>query len=232
VWSLGIDGSNAPADGFNPPEVSPLPLPTTLYQIHLETAALSSKAEACKTRGSVLQVPIGYNRGMGVRFNIRSLSPVRWSLVLSIVLVFLDAVLDGSYLFSALVCPIWLVVALFRAGSGRATARVAIARILIPVVTGAIVFANFYIQDEIAMANAARIIQACESYREDNGAYPEKLGDVVPRYLGSIPPAKYCGSWHEFWYFGSPAATLSWVQVPPFGRKVYNFVTGEWRYID
>jgi hypothetical protein len=185
-------------------------------------------------------MPIGYNRGMRVRFNIRSLAPVCGSLILSIVLIFWDAILEGGYLLSFFVCPIWLVFALFRAGSGRATGRVAVARILIPLVTGLVVFANSYMQDEIAMAGAARIIQACERYREDNGDYPAKLSDIVPRYLDSIPTAKYCCSQHEFWYFGHPATseksspppTLSWVQVPPFGRKVYNFVSGQWRYVD
>ncbi len=53
----------------------------------------------------------------------------------------------------------------------------AAARILVPVVTGLLVIANFSLQGKIAMGNAARVIEACEQYREINGAYPERLSD-------------------------------------------------------
>ncbi len=169
---------------------------------------------------------------MGLRFSIGDLSPVRGTLILALSLIFFDAILDGSYLFSLFVCPIWLLVALVRAGSGRASPRVAAARILAPVVTGLIVVVNSAIQGEIAMAGAARIIQACERYREDNGSYPEKLGDLVPRYLSSIPRAKYCCAWNEFAYYSSQNTILWWTQIPPFGRRAYSFVNGDWRYVD
>jgi hypothetical protein len=82
------------------------------------------------------------------------------------------------------------------------------------------------------MGNAARLIEACERYREANGAYPERLADLAPLYLSSVPRAKYCCSYSEFRYYGSPSPILSWYQIPPFGRRVYNFETGKWRYLD
>jgi hypothetical protein len=82
------------------------------------------------------------------------------------------------------------------------------------------------------MDNAERLIEACERYREANETYPERLGELVPRYLNSIPRAKYCCSWGEFWYFGAPRPLLLWYEIPPFGRKIYNFERGTWRYLD
>ncbi|HXT57234.1 MAG TPA: hypothetical protein VN699_01315 [Pirellulales bacterium] len=119
-----------------------------------------------------------------------------------------------------------------RAVLRRPRLGVAAARVLIPVVTGLFVVVNYSVQRTIAMGNAERLIQACERYREDNGAYPEHLGELVPRYLNSVPRAKYCCSRSEFWYFGAPRPLLVWYEVPPFGRRVYNFETGNWRYMD
>jgi hypothetical protein len=114
--------------------------------------------------------------------------------------------------------------------------RVAYARLLAPIITLILVVANYNVQGKIAMANAGRIIQACEEYRKNNGAYPERLDDLIPRYLNSVPRAKYCLQSSDFRYFVSPEPPqnpiLHWYQVPPFGRKVYDFETGEWHYVD
>ncbi len=105
-------------------------------------------------------------------------------------------------------------------------------RVLIPVATGLLVIANYSVQKRIAMANSARLIQACEQYREAHGAYPGRLDDLVPHYLGSVPRAKYCCWLSGFWYLASPQHLLLWYEIPPFGRRVYMFETGEWRYLD
>ena len=160
------------------------------------------------------------------------LTAVRGTLICALVVVFLDVVVDGSYVFSAVVCPIWFVACVVRAVARRPRSGLALARVLVPVVTGLLVLANYYMQGRIAMANAARVIEACERYREANGAYPERLGDIAPRYLSSVPRAKFCCSSSTFGYYGSPCHMLFWWEFPPFGRMVYIFETGKWRYVD
>lgn len=160
------------------------------------------------------------------------LTAIRGTLICSLVVAFLDVIVDGSYMFSALICPIWLVAGMVRTVLRRPNWSVAAARILIPVVTGLFAVANYRLQAMIAMDNAAHLIDACERYREANGSYPEHLKDLVPRQLNSIPRAKYCLSWGEFQYYGSPRAILLWVAFPPFGRWVYGFESRNWRYID
>jgi hypothetical protein len=160
------------------------------------------------------------------------LTAVRGTLFCSAVVIFLDVVLEGSYLFAALVCPIWFLVGVVRAIVQRPGWCVAAARVLIPVATLLLVLANYSLQVRIAMANSARLIQACERYREANGNYPERLDDLVPRYLSSIPRAKYCLDDGEFKYYSPPTPMLRWTQIPPYGRRVYNFETREWNYID
>jgi hypothetical protein len=162
------------------------------------------------------------------------LRAIRGSLILAFALIFFDAILDGTLLFSYLICPIWFVVALIRASFSRESTRVITARILAPVLVGLLVFGNYMFQWNIARAHAAQIIQACERYREVNGTYPRKLDDLVPRYLSSIPIAKYCLGQNQFTYYnsGSPAPILWWLQIPPFGNEIYNFQRRTWRYLD
>jgi hypothetical protein len=153
------------------------------------------------------------------------------TILCSLVVVIIDVVVDGSYIFSAFVCPIWFLVSVVRTVVRRPSIRVAAARILIPIVTMLLVLANYFVQTTVAKANAARLIQACEHYREANGVYPERLSDLVPRYLNSLPRAKYCLVDTEFVYRSSPRPSLFWRSCPPFGRTVYIFDTGEWRYV-
>jgi hypothetical protein len=88
----------------------------------------------------------------------------------------------------------------------------------------------------MATGNAKRLIQACQKYREAHGDYPEKLSQLVPDYLGSVPMAKYCCFMGEFQYWSSsdepPRHLLLWCEFPPFGRHTYLFERGTWRYID
>jgi hypothetical protein len=160
------------------------------------------------------------------------LTASRAGMICSLVVVILDVVVSGSYIFSALVCPIWFLVEVVRAIVRRPSLGVAAVRILIPLLTMVLVDANYSVQKRFAMGNAARLIQACEHYREANGTYPERLGDLVPRYLSSVPRAKWCCLFGEFEYYGSPLHMLVWCEVPPFGRRIYNFETSQWGYVD
>jgi hypothetical protein len=160
------------------------------------------------------------------------LKAIRGTLICAVVLVFIDVVLDGSYLFSEITCPILLVVGAIRAIARRENVGVVAARLLIPVVTLLLVVANYYLQTSIAMANAARVIEACEHYRQANGVYPERLGDLVPSYLSSVPIAKYCWLYSEFQYIGSVPQTLLWYDCPPYGRRIYLFERNEWHFVD
>lgn len=160
------------------------------------------------------------------------MAPIRGSLVGALILLFLDVVLDGFYHFSLLACPVWFFVSVAKAHLQCPAWRVAIARALVPLVTLVLAVANYNVQESIAMARAADIIRACESYREANGSYPDRLDQLVPRYMNSIPRAKYCCWLGEFQYSPSPRShILRWYLIPPFGRMVYNFETRKWFFV-
>jgi hypothetical protein len=162
-----------------------------------------------------------------------ALAPLRGSLVVASVVICFDIVFCGFYAMSSLVCPVWFVVSIAKAIIQRPGARVAAIRIAIPVATLLFAITNYSVQKNVAMANAERIIRACESYRVVNGAYPDELSQLVPLYLSSIPRAKYCCSDDTFRYAHVAGRhALVWYLYPGFLRRSYVFETQTWHYVD
>jgi hypothetical protein len=159
---------------------------------------------------------------------------IRNSLWGAIFLLFWDGLLEGTYITSLLVCPVWFLVSLVKNAIQRPGWRVALIRIAAPALTLGIVWENNAIQWNIAEANAQRIVKACDEYHAANGKYPHTLDELVPRYLDAVPRAKYCLDHGEFWYwnFSEDNAHLVWWKVPPFGRKIYSFKEHRWGYLD
>ncbi len=171
-------------------------------------------------------------------------SPLRWpqviaasrtSLRCAAALICFDVVLDGSYLWSILVCPIWFLVSVVKSLIERPKWAVGLFRVAIPAMTLGIVLASTAIQWTIAEGKAVQIINACEDFHAANGRYPKTLNELVPRYLKSVPRAKYCLISGEFVYSSneeSGRCILWWCKILPFGTEVYSFEDKRWRFID
>ena len=156
---------------------------------------------------------------------------IRVSIGTALAVVALDAVLNGTYTLSLIVCPIWFLLSVAKSASNRPGWRLALIRITIPALTLGLVLTNNAVQSRIAEANAAKIIKACEKFQADNGKYPTTLGELVPKYMPSVPHAKYCLAFGEFLY-SDKQPMLMWYAVPPFGREVYDFEKRSWNYVD
>lgn len=108
--------------------------------------------------------------------------------------------------------------------------KVSLSRILIPLLTLALVSGAAGLQTKVAAIHAERIIAACEEFRVVSGRYPRALGQLVPRYLNSIPRAKYSLMAGDFVYWsldGKPQ--LMWMATPvPAGLHVYDFERRKW----
>lgn len=50
-------------------------------------------------------------------------------------------------------------------------------------------------REETLKGNLAQIRRAIAAYRADNGRYPSKLQDLVPRYLRQLPADPFGGEW-------------------------------------
>jgi hypothetical protein len=158
---------------------------------------------------------------------------IKRSVVAAAVLLAFDVAFSGSLLMSSIVCPIWFLVSLLKNAIERPGWSLTLLRIGIPVLTLALVRANNAVQLGVAEANAQRVVAACEAYHAANGRFPEKLDELVPQYINSVPVARYCLGPSCFFYyssFGTPK--LWWQVVPPHFRKIYNFDSRSWSYLD
>jgi hypothetical protein len=156
---------------------------------------------------------------------------IRVSVGTALALVALDAVLNGTYTLSVIVCPIWFLLSIAKSASNRPGWKLALLRAAIPALTLGLVLTNDTVQSRMAKANAAKIIRACDAFHGANGRYPKALCELVPKYMPSVPHAKYCLAFGEFLY-SHEQPMLMWYATPPFGREVYNFEERGWSYID
>ena len=95
------------------------------------------------------------------------------------------------------------------------------------------IFGIFKLNSHLGEKNAQRIIKAVNSYYADTGRYPEKLKQLIPIYLESVPSCAYRMIDNQYRYFSDPGdPNLMWAVLPPFGRRIYYFKTAEWRTMD
>jgi hypothetical protein len=143
-----------------------------------------------------------------------------------------DVGFTGSYLLSLLCCPIWFFVSVLKCAVERPGWRLALFKTAIPALTLSLVLANNVIQSKIGAANASRVIRACEAFQAANGSFPKSLDELVPRYMPSVPRAKYCLAYGQFDYFNYGKPMLIWCVVPPYERRIYDFETRRWNSVD
>ena len=155
------------------------------------------------------------------------------SLIAAAILLAWDGALFGTCLLAWIFCPIWFLVSLLKNAIKRPGWEIALVRIGIPAITFGLLWANNADQLGVAEANSRRVVAACEEYHAADGRFPKNLNELVPRYLNSIPRAKYClGPPSEFAYSNLETPMLYWQVLPPHLRKIYNFHTRSWSYLD
>lgn len=160
-----------------------------------------------------------------------NISAVKGSLWLAAVVLLWDVGIEGFYGLSLLICPLWFFISfckniIWRPGWGLAVFRVAM-----PVLTLAITVNNAHFQWNVSDTNAERVIKACDEFHLANGRYPKTLDELVPKFLSSVPPAKYC-LLGKFWYFNFEGhCGLMWSRYG-FYRRTYDFDTKRWGNLD
>ena len=85
----------------------------------------------------------------------------------------------------------------------------------------------------ITPLHADRLIKAVESYRAANGVYPQKLDDLVPKFIDHVPYAQYT-SLGVFWYArgGTKEPPMLWYNPHGMDHRTYYFETKDWHYLD
>ncbi len=79
----------------------------------------------------------------------------------------------------------------------------------------------------VADRHAALIIEACNRYHAKYQRWPERLEQVTPEFLPSIPPARYTVLFAKYSYNGF-SHTLGYDSLPLMVSKRYSFEKNSW----
>lgn len=89
------------------------------------------------------------------------------------------------------------------------------------------------LNNALAADRAERVIGACERYQAKHGRLPERLEQITPDFLASVPRAKYTLVFGRFQYLSEKGGHwLVWTVLPPYGRQAYSFEEERWRFLD
>ena len=161
----------------------------------------------------------------------RVITAIRGSLLIAATVLFWDVGIEGSYILSLVVCPLWFLISFIKNVIQRPGWGIAVLRVSMPLLTLAIAIGNGSLQWKISDVNAERVIKACEEFRVVNERYPSNLEELVPKYLTSVPPAKHC-MMGKFWYVNSGDSCMLWWSRYGFYRRIYRFHEKRWSNLD
>jgi hypothetical protein len=160
------------------------------------------------------------------------IAAIKGSLLIAAALLFWDVGNEGFYTFSIIICPPWFLISVVKNVTQPPGWRIAAFRVSMPLLTFAIALGNGNLQWKISDAHAEQVIKACEEFRVANGRYPNRLDDLVPKYLNSVPPAKYCMFMGDFFYVNSGGHCMLWWTRYGFYRRIYDFGDKRWSNLD
>jgi predicted PurR-regulated permease PerM len=90
---------------------------------------------------------------------------------------------------------------------------------------------SIYINNSMAINRAERIIEACDRYNAEIGAYPDDLYDLIPDFIDRIPKAKHTYMNSRFSYGKEDGRhVLSFKVLPPSGINYYTMEEGKWGF--
>jgi hypothetical protein len=122
------------------------------------------------------------------------------------------------------------IVSVFR---DHSQARQRFFRAAIYVLAALAVFGANALNNMLARHRANQVIVALQEFKAVNGKYPDRLDQLVPKFLRKVPRPKYTlDSSNTFDYFSSSSAVLMYRVLPPFGRAIYRLEEKKWSYLD
>lgn len=150
----------------------------------------------------------------------------------------LDALIFGQGVVASAFAIIMVVVALIRTMSRPLDRpRLRHGAFIITLYAGLIasVLLTISWNNRLARTRADEVLRALNLYKARHGDYPTQLGALVPEHFSAVPRAKNTYLFNEFRYWYDPVKQegfLMFTELPPFGRRVFNLRTGNWKYLD
>ena len=158
------------------------------------------------------------------------------TIITALILFFIDAFVmnQGAIaVISAMVIVLWLLPKSLMLKYKRESARIPLTKAAIYSIMALLIFLANFANNKLAKHRAENLIVAIEKYHQQTGIYPEKLNNLVPEYISNIPRAKFTLIFNEFGCINhKDTQVLYYIELPPFGRPIYNFNRQSWGYID
>ena len=130
---------------------------------------------------------------------------------------------------------VFLPRALWALRTSRALYLERLTRAGIYLLAAAAVFVANVLQNRMADHRAIALGNACLAYHAKYQHYPQRLDELVPEFIPSVPLAKYTLGGGSFFYSAGLSGRepmLYYEALPPFGRRFYHMETGGWGYLD
>jgi hypothetical protein len=162
---------------------------------------------------------------------------LRLTVITAACLFVLDALVIGSVtlgIYTAVGLIVWHVPRTLFALRRPSVLRVRLLKTVIYSCMAAAIIAAFIGNGRMARTRAGIVVEAVNQFKADKNRYPESLEELVPRYMDSVPWAKFSLMFGRFSYSGDGdrGATLMYYGFPPFERRNYNFGSNKWYLID
>jgi len=160
---------------------------------------------------------------------------LRRTIIIAVCLYAFDGLVVGEgfigvfvFLVAFLAGGIRILVAARR--KDRTLVRFHAARIGVYLLMAVAIVGTIYVNNRIARHRAERVIAACRQYETQYHRLPDRLQELVPKFLPSVPRAKYTLLFGDFTYFLSfeKKHHLYYVAFPPLTRVIYSFESGRW----
>lgn len=151
-------------------------------------------------------------------------------------LIILDGYVLSQGVISILVAAIMFFVSLPRAiffTKAPVQKRYRLRRAGIFIGAAILVFVFTTANNQLAERRAETLVAAVKSFKTKHNRYPDKLNELVPDFIESIPNAKYSLTGNSFYYGSMPQFHfLMYAVMTPFDRRVYDFEKNEWSVLD
>jgi hypothetical protein len=158
---------------------------------------------------------------------------LRGTIIALVAVFFVETMLSGLFLLGIAGGLVTLAVALSVALRRRQPGLIIALKVLLPIVMVAAAIGTNLGNMALARARARHLVDVCERYKAEQGRYPDRLEDLVPRYLSSVPLAKLSLAFNRFYYSHHEGRhSLMYIVLPPFGRTFYDFEKKRWGSLD
>jgi hypothetical protein len=159
---------------------------------------------------------------------------LRSTVIIAVCLFIVDAIVFGWFvigLFASIALVFWLIPRTLLDFIRGNAVMVRVLKTGIYLFMVAAIFAAYAGNSYLAKAGADTVIAAVDQFKAVQHRYPESLIELVPKYMSSVPRAKYTVMYGEFIFLGG-VPRLMYYGFPPFDRRVYSFDSKKWMVLD